>query len=88
MPMLTITFHSRVLPAYLCEFVGTRPTFSVLGNEELCLFSWVSPHSSLSLCLLGLNPSFLSSGTKNYANTRFLSSGTKNHASSPGFRLL
>ena len=88
MPMLTITFHSRVLPAYLCEFVGTRPTFSVLGNEELCqhtfsvlgnqelcLFSWVSPHSSLSLCLLELNPTFLSSGTKNYANTRFSALG-------------
>ena len=63
-PMLTITFHSRVLPAYLCVFVGTRRTFSVLGNQELCqhtfsvlgnqelcLFSCVSPHSSLSLCV-------------------------------------
>ena len=70
----------RLLPAYLCVFVRIQPTFSVLRNQELCLFYWVSPPSSLSLYLLGLNTCFLSSGTKNYASTRFLSSGTKNYA--------
>ena len=131
--MLTITFHSRVLPAYLCVFVGTRRTFSVLGNQELCqhtfsvlgnqelcLFSRVSPHSSLSLCvcwdsshvfcpreprtmptlvfcpreprtmplLLGFASFQPISVCLLGFNTRFLSSGTKNYASSTGFRLL